>query len=142
MLIATPAAAEESRAGGELLLTGGVSSIEGAAGGGLATWAVIGGDLVDHIQTDSRVSEILKGQDMARLRRLLKGAILLTFLMQVATIAADDAGIAQGMGTQTADVNALIENLQAAMHREHVGFFAQNQFLAKLAPMKRTTVKQ
>ncbi len=41
---ATPAAAEESRIGGKLLLTGGVSSIEGSAGGGLATWALIAGD--------------------------------------------------------------------------------------------------
>src|SRR5262245_55426748 len=29
--------------GGKLLLTGGVSNVEGAAGGGLASWAVIGG---------------------------------------------------------------------------------------------------
>ncbi|MDB5712197.1 MAG: hypothetical protein JWL96_4267 [Sphingomonas bacterium] len=46
-LSATPAAAEEARTGGKLLLTGGVSSVEGAAGGGLATWAVIGGDETD-----------------------------------------------------------------------------------------------
>jgi hypothetical protein len=32
-----------SRAGGKLLLTGGVSQLEGAAGGGLTPWAVIGG---------------------------------------------------------------------------------------------------
>jgi len=38
------AEAEEWRDGGKLLLTGGVTSIEGAAGGGLATWAVIAGD--------------------------------------------------------------------------------------------------
>jgi hypothetical protein len=31
------------RTGGKLLLTGGVSQVEGAAGGGLAPWAVIGG---------------------------------------------------------------------------------------------------
>ena len=36
--------AEEMREGGKLLLTHGVSNIEGAAGGGLATWAVIAGD--------------------------------------------------------------------------------------------------
>jgi hemoglobin len=46
------------------------------------------------------------------------------------------------MGIQTADVNALIEDPQAAMRNEHVGFFAQNQFPTKLAPVKRTTVKQ
>src|SRR3954471_16633374 len=38
------AMAEEWRDGGKLLLTGGVTNIEGAAGGGLATWAVIAGD--------------------------------------------------------------------------------------------------
>lgn len=33
----------EARAGGKLLLTGGVSSIEGSGGGGIATWATVTG---------------------------------------------------------------------------------------------------
>ena len=33
----------EARTGGKLLLTGGVSSVEGAGGGGIATWAVTSG---------------------------------------------------------------------------------------------------
>ena len=37
------AATEELRYSGKLLLTGGVSALEGASGGGLATWATIGG---------------------------------------------------------------------------------------------------
>ena len=41
---AVPAAAGERRAGGKLLLTNGVTSVEGAAGGGLASWAVIAGE--------------------------------------------------------------------------------------------------
>jgi hypothetical protein len=47
--LAGPAAAQmfdwvpESRTGGKLLLTGGVSTIEGSGGGGLATWAVTSG---------------------------------------------------------------------------------------------------
>lgn len=41
---ATPACAGEYRGGGKLLLTNGVTSIEGAAGGGLATWAFIAGN--------------------------------------------------------------------------------------------------
>ena len=44
MLAAGAAPAQEMRAGGKLLLTDGVTNIEGASGGGLATWAVIGGD--------------------------------------------------------------------------------------------------
>src|SRR4051812_35504215 len=43
-LSAQPASADELRGGGKLLLTGGVTSVEGAAGGGLASWAVIAGD--------------------------------------------------------------------------------------------------
>ena len=42
-LAAGSAQAGERRAGGKLLLTDGVSSVEGAAGGGLASWAVIAG---------------------------------------------------------------------------------------------------
>ena len=49
ILGAGPAAAQafdwvpESRTGGKLLLTGGVSSVEGSGGGGIATWAVTTG---------------------------------------------------------------------------------------------------
>lgn len=42
-LLATPISAREHRGGGKLTLTDGVTSVEGAAGGGLATWAVIAG---------------------------------------------------------------------------------------------------
>lgn len=44
LTIAIPAHAAERRGGGKLLLTNGVSSIDGAAGGGLASWAVITGN--------------------------------------------------------------------------------------------------
>lgn len=39
--------AGELRQGGKLSLTGGVSTVEGSAGGGLATWSVIAGDETD-----------------------------------------------------------------------------------------------
>jgi hypothetical protein len=44
VVVAAPATAAERRSGGKLLLTNGVSSVEGSAGGGLATWAVIAGN--------------------------------------------------------------------------------------------------
>lgn len=47
MLIGAPAVASERRDGGKLLLTDGVSSVEGAAGGGLASWALIAGNETD-----------------------------------------------------------------------------------------------
>jgi Protein of unknown function (DUF3034) len=40
---ATGANAQNANVSGRLLLTGGVSQVEGAAGGGISTWAVIGG---------------------------------------------------------------------------------------------------
>jgi hypothetical protein len=40
---AGPALAQDGRSGGRLVLTDGVSSVEGSAGGGLATWALIAG---------------------------------------------------------------------------------------------------
>lgn len=47
LLSATPALADELRQGGKLLLTGGVSTVEGSAGGGLATWSLIAGSETD-----------------------------------------------------------------------------------------------
>ena len=44
LLGASPAVAGEARIGGKLLLTGGVSTVEGSAGAGLATWSTIAGD--------------------------------------------------------------------------------------------------
>lgn len=46
-LLGSPASAEDMRQGGKLLLTGGVSSVEGSAGGGLATWSLIAGNETD-----------------------------------------------------------------------------------------------
>jgi hypothetical protein len=42
-LVAAPASADELRPLGKLLLTGGVTTVEGSGGGGLASWAVISG---------------------------------------------------------------------------------------------------
>ncbi len=45
VMIAMPArAGQENRAGGKLLLTNAVSTVEGTSGGGLATWAMIAGN--------------------------------------------------------------------------------------------------
>lgn len=44
---ASPALADDARAGGKLLLTDGITSIDGAAGGGIASWAVIAGNETD-----------------------------------------------------------------------------------------------
>lgn len=47
LTVAPTAEARELREGGKLLLTDGVTSVEGAAGGGIATWATIAGNETD-----------------------------------------------------------------------------------------------
>ena len=44
MLWAAPAAASDRRGDGKLILTDGITSVDGSAGGGIATWAVIAGN--------------------------------------------------------------------------------------------------
>ncbi|WP_205691871.1 DUF3034 family protein [Caulobacter soli] len=44
VVVLSAGAAHAAEAGGKLLLTGGVSALEGGAGGGLSTWALIGGN--------------------------------------------------------------------------------------------------
>ncbi|WP_082463810.1 DUF3034 family protein [Sphingomonas sp. Leaf17] len=46
-LAASPAIAGDHRAGGKLVLTDGITNVEGAAGGGIATWAMIAGNETD-----------------------------------------------------------------------------------------------
>ena len=59
LTIATPAAAREGRAGGKLMLTNGVTTIEGSSGGGISTWALIAGnETVDGIGGSAHVSVI------------------------------------------------------------------------------------
>lgn len=60
LAFATPAAAGEPRAGGKLLLTNGVTTIEGSSGGGISTWSLIAGnETVDGIGGSAHVSFIL-----------------------------------------------------------------------------------
>lgn len=47
LLFCTPCHAHDMREGGKLLLTGGVTSVEGSAGGGLASWSLIAGNETD-----------------------------------------------------------------------------------------------
>lgn len=47
LVCASSAESRSLRSGGKLMLTGGATAIEGSAGGGLATWALIGGNETD-----------------------------------------------------------------------------------------------
>ena len=97
-------------------------------------------DLVARNVADPRISDIFKAQDLVRLRRTLKEQFCYILGGGCAYTGRDMASSHKDLGLQVADFNALVDNLQKAMNAEKVSYRAQNRLLAKLAPMKRTTV--
>ena len=100
----------------------------------------IADNLVDGITTDPRIEEIFIGQDMVRLRRILFEQFCYILNAGCNYTGRDMRSAHKNLGTQMADLNALVENLQDAMNAEKIPFALQNRFLAKLAPMKEDVV--
>lgn len=98
--------------------------------------------LVDTSIGDPVIGEIFEGQDMVRLRRTLFEQFCYILNGGCSYSGRDMATSHKDLGIQHADMNRLVEKLQAAMTAEGVSFAAQNRFLAKLAPMKRDVVER
>lgn len=99
-------------------------------------------ETVDRSLADPRISDIFKSHDMVRLRRTLKEQFCYLLGGGCDYSGRDMKAVHKDMGLQNTDFNALVEHLQAAMDHEKIGFRDQNRFLAKLAPMQRTTVER
>jgi hemoglobin len=97
-------------------------------------------DFVARNLADARIGDIFKGQDLVRLHRLLNEHFCYVLGGGCTYTGRSMKNAHADMGLQSADMGALVENLQAAMQAEGVPFAAQNRFLAKLAPMKRDVV--
>jgi hemoglobin len=95
---------------------------------------------VERIVADPRIAEIFVAQDQVRLRRTLKEQIGYILGGPVAYSGRDMRSSHADLGIQSADMGALVENLQIAMSEHGVPFRAQNRLLAKLAPMRRDIV--
>ena len=89
---------------------------------------------------DPTIGEIFKGQDRVRLERTLFEQFCFVLNAGCDYTGRDMKSSHKDLGVQQADMNRLVENLQAAMRSEGVPFAAQNRFLAKLAPMRRDVV--
>ena len=97
-------------------------------------------DSVERWVADPRISKRFEGRNLVRLRLELKAQVCY-LIGGPCTYAGKDMKAAHaGMGLENLDFNALAEDLQLAMNREHVPFPAQNQLLAKLAPMQHAIV--
>ena len=97
-------------------------------------------DMIDRSLADPQLKQVLAGQDMVRLRRVLKEQFCYILGGGCAYSGRDMKTAHQDLGVQAKDMNVLVVNLQKAMTDEKVSFFAQNRLLSKLAPMKRDVV--
>lgn len=97
-------------------------------------------DLVARAVVDPKLEEIFHATDLERLRRTLKEQLGYILGAGVDYTGRDMKTTHKDQGINTAEFNLLVELLQKAMDREGVAFHAQNQLLAKLAPMKRDVV--
>jgi hemoglobin len=97
-------------------------------------------DLVAQVQKDPRLSDIFHASDFVRLSRTLKEQFCYILNGGCSYTGRDMKSVHADHGITTAEFNALVEVLQAAMAREGVAFAAQNRLLAKLAPMKHEAV--
>ncbi|MBU0863877.1 MAG: group 1 truncated hemoglobin [Alphaproteobacteria bacterium] len=95
---------------------------------------------VELSQADPRLAAIFQAHDMVRLKRTLFEQFCYILNAGCDYSGRDMASSHKDMGVRMRDMNALVENLQAAMREEKVGFAAQNRFLSKLAPMSRDVI--
>ncbi|WP_316251095.1 group 1 truncated hemoglobin [Sphingomonas sp. JC676] len=95
---------------------------------------------VESNYADPVIGEIFMGHDKVRLKRTLFEQFCYILNAGCNYTGRDLPSSHKNLGTQQADMNKLVENLQAAMRKERVGFHAQNRFLAKLAPMHKDVV--
>jgi hemoglobin len=95
---------------------------------------------VELSEADPRIAAIFAAHDTVRLKRTL-GEQFCYLLGAGCDYSGRDMRSAHAqMGVTKADLNALVENLQAAMREAKVPFAAQNRLLAKLAPMSDDVV--
>ena len=142
-LLAAPALAEEPAA-----LTGpaavGATPFEGdgmiKAFHGQAGVGRIVDAFVARNTSDPRIADIFAAQDIPTFKARLKEHFCYVLGGGCQYTGKDMTTAHKDMGIETANFNAVVENLQWAMDKEGVAFSAQNRFLAKLAPLKRKIV--
>ncbi|MDO9370354.1 MAG: group 1 truncated hemoglobin [Sphingopyxis sp.] len=97
---------------------------------------------VELSEADPRIAAIFVSHDMVRLKRTLFEQFCYILNAGCDYSGRDMASSHKDMGVRMRDMNALVENLQAAMREEKIAFAAQNRFLSKLAPMSGDIVER
>jgi len=95
---------------------------------------------VELSEADPRIAAIFASHDMVRLKRTLSEQFCYLLGAGCDYTGRDMRTSHAEMGVTKANMNALVENLQAAMREAGVPFAAQNRLLAKLAQMSGAVV--
>jgi hemoglobin len=96
-------------------------------------------DFMINILADDRINIFFKGFDHAKIEKLL-GEQFCQILNGGCVYSGRDMNIHAHMGITQADFNAIVEDLQVAMNKHKVPFWAQNKLLSALAPQSRDMV--
>ena len=97
-------------------------------------------DFIPRVTSDSRIKSRFANANLERLKLMLVQQVCYLTGGPCEYTGRDMKEAHAGMALNNADFNALAEDLQISMDREHVAFTAQNRLLAKLAPMQRVIV--
>jgi hemoglobin len=97
-------------------------------------------DFIVRITTDPRIKRRFEDANLQRLNLLLVQQVCYLTGGPCEYSGKDMKTAHAQMGLHNDDFNALAEDLQLSMDREGVSFNAQNQLLAKLAPMEHVIV--
>ena len=108
--------------------------------GGKDGIARIVNDFVPMIVNDPRIKQFFENADTERLALMLTEQFCQISGGPCKYSGRDMHAVHESMGVNTANFNALAEDLQQAMENNHVSSRVANQLVARLAPMKSAIV--
>lgn len=98
--------------------------------------------LIDKSHDDPVIGEIFVSHDMVRLKRTLFEQFCYILNAGCSYSGRDMKASHKDLGIQYADMNRMVEILQAVMREEGISFAAQNRLLSRLAPMRHDVVER
>ncbi len=99
-------------------------------------------DFVNRLAADPRIADKFKNTNLDHLKHQLTEQLCQVAGGPCQYQGADMAAVHADMGVSKGNFNALVEDLQKAMDARAIPFSAQNQMLARLAPMHRDIITQ
>lgn len=97
-------------------------------------------EFIGVVASDKRINNFFKDTDLVMLQEQLVDQFCEATGGGCKYTGGDMKKIHSDMGVNTANFNALVEDLQAAMTKQGISSSTQNKLLAKLAPLQRDIV--